>query len=171
MFPSNDTNENDWMTKMHPIFVKHGNVHIFAGDASLTTKYEIDGVNYYTTGLRQKSKGDWIIDDMQSYLLCGFESKKNIKCDIKYFKVDKPGHSKIKSEFDEIISSLSNQSPIYAKDIHLNVKSSISGEHAKILSHILLLRNWIRACDFTNAKMHITAKGNINRYRREEHFS
>lgn len=106
-FPANDTAVNDWMKDVHPLLVKHGNVHVFAGDASLTTILEKDGVNYYTTGLRQPTKEVWVKDKLQSYLQCN-QAQRDIYCDIVFFDKDKPQPAATASNqgFTSVISKL-----------------------------------------------------------------
>ena len=86
-FPANDTGKNSWMKDVHPLLVRHGNTHVFAGDASLTTILEKDGVNYYTSGLRQPTKEVWVKDKLQSYLQCN-QTRGKIYWDIVFFDKD-----------------------------------------------------------------------------------
>lgn len=84
-FPSNDTNKNNWMHEIHKILKKHNNVYVFSGDASLSSRIEIDGVKYFASGLGSSNKGNWLGKDKESYINCN-ENAKKIKCKITYFK-------------------------------------------------------------------------------------
>jgi len=104
-FPSNDTSENNWMESVHPLLASRGGVAVFAGDASLTSKYIKDGVSYIATGLRQSSKPAWIKANKQSYVVCTVGKK--VACDIQYFSnVDppKPPENRKKKFIDDLIS-------------------------------------------------------------------
>ncbi|KKQ38826.1 MAG: hypothetical protein US54_C0002G0014 [Candidatus Roizmanbacteria bacterium GW2011_GWA2_37_7] len=155
-FPANDTGTNSWMKDVHPLLVRHGNVHVFAGDASLTTILEKDGVNYYTSGLRQPTKEVWVKDKLQSYLQCN-QTQGSIYCNIIFFDKNTP-QSTAKgnySEFTVVLSKLITEPSIgMTMDLAgMDVPNGLSG-----VTYFTVEKNE-NACEFPGFGLLVTGEG------------
>ena len=64
---------NPWAEEIHPwlaSLARSGKeVHLFAGDSSMNAAYEIDGVRFYSTGIRANDPvWDWFDPDLLEFL-------------------------------------------------------------------------------------------------------
>jgi spore coat protein H len=154
-----DNLPSDWIERVFPLLVSHGNVNVFVGNFSSLTLSNGNGVNYYSTGPMQLGKENVTNNDSQKYWSCIVPNNKDfVKCDTKDLKI--PERDKNNNIAQDFFNSLRNLKQKILESFKLNLTESLK-VNMKDIRYLIVKKEGLR-CSFPESGIIIEGAGNYN---------